>query len=485
MINRRNFLLSVGASLAAPRLDAMELPNEQTSRSLAASIPPAKPNFIVLICDDLGYGDLGSYGSKIYTPNLDAMTREGMRFTHFNSPNPTCSASRACVLTGRYAQRCGVTRVFFPFDKGGMNLDESTIANVLKVRGYASMCIGKWHLGQTPEYLPTSRGFDHYFGVPYSVDMSPLPMIRDTTIIEEHTDRNLLTQRYTKNAVEFIQSSKDKPFFLYLAYSYPHIPIHASDKFRGKSKQGIYGDAVQEIDWSVGEIFRTLREHGLEENTLVLFTSDHGPWYQGSPGTLRGRKDTSYEGGCRVPLIASWKGQIPVGKVSKAWTSNLDILPTLAALSDAPLPEKPLDGLNIWSLLSGKKDDVERDVMLYLSGDDWNVYCGRLGHWKLRFAEHNTPPYDLKPVQGRHTFRLAHPELYDLSDDPMESYDVAQANPQLVQQILERVDATIRSFPPTVQQAYQAQQQFVGNPATPPGARPRPLNRKAPPWHKT
>ena len=264
MINRRNFLLSVGASLAAPSLGAMEIPAEQASHQPSASNPPAKPNFVVMICDDLGYGDLGSYGSKLQTPNLDAMAREGMRFTHFNSPNPTCSASRACVLTGRYAQRCGVTRVFFPYDKGGMNLDESTIANVLKPCGYTSMCIGKWHLGQTPEYLPTSRGFDHYFGVPYSVDMSPLPMIRDTTIIEEHTDRNLLTERYTKNAVEFIQSSKDKPFFLYLAYSYPHIPIHASDKFRGKSKQGIYGDAVQEIDWSVGEIRRTLREHGLE-----------------------------------------------------------------------------------------------------------------------------------------------------------------------------------------------------------------------------
>ena len=485
MINRRDFLLSVGASLATPSLGAIEIPAEQTSHQPTRSNPPTKPNFIVMICDDLGYGDLGCYGSKIHTPNLDAMAREGMRFTHFNTPNPTCSASRACVLTGRYAQRCGVTRVFFPYDKGGMNLDESTIANVLKPRGYTSMCIGKWHLGQTPEYLPISRGFDHYFGVPYSVDMSPLPMIRDTTILEEHTDRNLLTQRYTKNAVEFIQSSKDKPFFLYLAYSYPHIPIHASDKFRGKSKQGIYGDAVQEIDWSVGEIRRTLREHGLEENTLVLFTSDHGPWYQGSPGMLRGRKDTSYEGGCRVPLIASWKGQIPEGKVSETWTSNLDILPTLAALSDAPLPEKPLDGLNISSLLSGKKDNIERDVMLYFSGDDWNVYCGRLDHWKLRFAEHDTPPYDLKPLQGRHTYRLAHPELYDLSDDPMESYDVAQANPQLVQQILERVDAKIPSFPPTVQQAYQAQQQLVGNPTTSPGARPRPINTKAPPWHKT
>lgn len=484
MIDRRNFLLSIGASIAAPSLGAVELGKEPAPTPLASSAPPAKPNFIVMICDDLGYGDLGSYGSKLQTPNLDAMAREGTRFTHFNTPNPTCSASRACLLTGRYAQRCGVSRVYFPYDKGGMNLDESTIASVLKPRGYTSMCIGKWHLGQTPEYLPTSRGFDHYFGVPYSVDMSPLPMIRDTTVIEEHTDRNLLTERYTKNAIEFIQSSKDKPFFLYMAYSYPHIPIHASDKFRGKSKQGIYGDAVLEIDWSVGEIRRTLREQGLEENTLVLFTSDHGPWYQGSPGMLRGRKDTSYEGGCRVPLIARWKGRIPAGKVSETWTSNLDILPTLAALSDAPLPEKPLDGLNISDILSGKKDTIERDVMLYLSGDDWNVYCGRLDHWKLRFAEHNTPPYDLQPVQGRHTYRLAHPELYDLSDDPMESYDVAQENPQLVQHILERVDAKIPSFPAEVQQAYQAQKQLVGNPTTSPGARPRPADAQTPPWHK-
>ena len=474
MINRRDFLYSVGASLATPGLAEMHVPSEQPSPRAAAPSRPAKPNFIVMICDDLGYGDLGSYGSKLSTPNLDAMAGEGVRFTHFNTPNPTCSASRASLLTGRYAQRCGVTRVYFPYDKGGMNLDESTIANVLRPRGYASMAIGKWHLGQTPEYLPTSRGFDRYFGVPYSVDMSPLPMIRDTTVIEEHTDPNLLTGRYTKEAVEFIESSKDKPFFLYLAYSYPHIPIHASEKFRGKSKQGIYGDAVQEIDWSVGEIRRTLREHGLEENTLVLFTSDHGPWYQGSPGMLRGRKDTSYEGGCRVPLIASWKGQIPAGKVSETWTSNLDILPTLAALSDAPLPKRPLDGLNITDILSNKKEKIERDVMLYFSGDDWNVYCGRLDHWKLRFAEHNTPPYDLEPVQGRHTYRLAHPELYDLSDDPMESYDVAQENPQLVQQILERVDAKMPDFPQKVQQAYLAQKQSVGNASTTAGARPRP-----------
>lgn len=485
MIDRRNFLFSVGASLAAPSLGALELTTEQPNQPPTPINRPAKPNFVVMICDDLGYGDLGSYGSKLQTPNLDAMAREGMRLTHFNSPNPTCSASRACVITGRYAQRCGVTRVYFPFDKSGMNLDESTIANVLKPRGYTSMAIGKWHLGQEPQYLPTSRGFDHYFGVPYSVDMSPLPMIRDTTIIEPHTDRNLLTQRYTKNAIEFIQASKDRPFFLYLAYSYPHIPIHASKNFRGKSKQGIYGDAVMEIDWSVGEIRRTLRELGLEENTLVMFTSDHGPWYQGSPGMLRGRKDTSFEGGCRVPLLASWKGQIPPGKVSGAWTSNLDILPTLAALSDASLPPKPLDGINIWEILTNKKDQTERDVMLYFSGDDWNVYCGRLNSWKLRFAEHNTPPYDLKPVQGRHTYRLAHPELYDLSDDPMESYDVAQENPQIVDRILQRVNAKIPSFPPPVQQAYQAQQQLVGSPYTPPGARPRPANGKEPPWHKT
>ncbi len=281
MINRRDFLLSAGASLAAPNLKALDIAGEQAPPTQLDSTRPEKPNFVVMICDDLGYGDLGSYGSKLYTPNLDAMAQEGMRFTHFNSPNPTCSASRACLMTGRYAQRCGVSNVYFPFSKDGMNLDESTIANVLKPRGYTSMCIGKWHLGQTSEYLPTNRGFDRYFGVPYSVDMSPLPLIEDTTILEQHTDRNLLTPRYTENALRFIEDRKGKPFFLYLAYSYPHIPIHASDKFRGKSKHGIYGDAVQEIDWSVGEIRRALRQQGLEENTLVLFTSDHGPWYQG------------------------------------------------------------------------------------------------------------------------------------------------------------------------------------------------------------
>ena len=311
MIHRRSFLASMASTLAA-RLDAA---------------PSKPPNIVFILCDDLGYGDLGCYGSKIPTPNLDRMAAAGVRFTNFSSADPVCSPSRAALLTGRYPTRVGVPHVFFPQDKGGMNLDEVTLANVLKNRGYRTICIGKWHLGRPVEYLPTSRGFDEYFGIPYSNDMNPRVLMHNTEVIEQETDLSTLTPRYTEQAIRFIRENRGSPMFLFLPQTYPHIPLGASERFRGKSPEGLYGDVVQEIDWSVGEIRRALKENGLEQNTLVIFTSDNGPWYQGSPGKLRGRKNTTYEGGVREPFIAAWPGKIPANRVCDGLASMLDMFP--------------------------------------------------------------------------------------------------------------------------------------------------------------
>ena len=295
----------MAATIAVPTVPAAAEPYDQTSNGAIIPLTGKRPkNVILMICDDLGYGDMGCYGSSLRTPNLDAMASGGCRFTHFNAGHPICSASRAALLTGRYGHRSGVRGAFGPHAKSGLALEESTLANLFRHQGYATKAIGKWHLGDAPEYLPTKRGFDSYYGVPYSVDMKPLPLIRDTQNLEETTDRELLTPRYTQEALDFLSGLHDKPFFLYLAYSYPHDPARASSRFHGKSGFGDFGDAVQEIDWSVGEITRSLRDKNLLNDTLMIFTSDHGPWYQGNPGNLRGRKSTTFEGGFRVPMIA-------------------------------------------------------------------------------------------------------------------------------------------------------------------------------------
>jgi arylsulfatase len=413
MIDRRAFMGSVGAALAA-----------QLSASRAQT-----PNVVFILCDDLGYGDLGSYGSKIRTPNLDRMAAEGMRFTNFCSADPVCSPSRAALLTGRYPTRVGVPRVLFPQDKEGLRLDETTLANALKARGYKTMCVGKWHLGRPDAYLPTNRGFDEYFGIPYSNDMNPRVLMHNTDVIEQEADLATLTPRYTDAAVKFIDANKASPFFLYMPHTYPHIPLGASEKFRGKSAEGIYGDVVEEIDWSAGEIRAALKRNGIASNTLIMFTSDNGPWYQGSPGKLRGSKNTTYEGGVREPFIAAWPGKIPKGRVCNGLTSMLDVFPTVAKLCGASLPQKALDGLDIWPLLSGQRDSIEREVLLYF--DAWDLQCARWNNWKLHLARHNTSAYNPVPAGGRLNFTLARPELYNLASDPDESYDVATQNPRL------------------------------------------------------
>ncbi len=452
IMNRRQFITAAGGAIA--------------SRALAAGSKP--PNIVFILCDDLGYGDLGSYGSRIHTPNLDRMAAEGVRFSNFCSADPVCSPSRAALLTGRYPTRVGVPRVFFPQDEGGLNLDETTMADMLKARQYKTMCVGKWHLGRPEPYLPTHRGFDEYFGIPYSNDMKPRVLLHNTEVVEQSADLDTLTQKYTEQAVKFIGSSKSSPFFLYMPHTYPHIPLGVSSTFRGKSEEGLYGDVVEEVDWSVGEVLKALKQNGLEQNTLVMFSSDNGPWYQGSPGKLRGRKNTTYEGGIREPFIARWPGKIRPGRVSNALASMLDIFPTVAKLCGGQLPAKPLDGIDIWPLLTGRQQSIERPPLLYF--DNWDLQCARWMNWKLHIARHNTAAYTPAPPGGRHSYLLPRPELYNLANDPDESYDVAAKNPEIVANIQAKITEMIPGFPRQVQEAYAGLQNLRANPAMPVGA---------------
>ena len=433
------------------------------------------PNIVFILCDDLGYGDLGCYGSKIETPNLNRLASEGVRFTNFCSADPVCSPSRAALLTGRYPTRVGVPRVLFPQDQDGLNLDETTIANVLKARGYRTMCTGKWHLGRPAKYLPTSRGFDEYFGIPYSNDMTPRVLLHNTEVVEETANLETLTLRYTEQARKFIAASKASPFFLYMPHTFPHIPLAASARFRGKSKEGLYGDVVQEIDWSVGEVLQSLKQNGLDRNTLVMFSSDNGPWYQGSPGKLRGRKNTTYEGGVREPFIARWTGRIPAGRVSDALASMMDVFPTVTKLCGGAMPGKPLDGIDIWPLLHGDRQRIERPPLLYF--DNWDLQCARWMDWKLHIARHNTAAYTPAPPVGRHSYLLPKPELYNLASDPDESYDVAPQNPEVVEQIQAKIGALIQDFPEPVRQAYAEAKARAVDPAMATGSYPQPVKQ--------
>lgn len=428
---------------------------------------PARPNVVFILCDDLGYGDLESYGSKIHTPNLNRMAAEGVRFTNWDAADPVCSPSRAALLTGRYPARVGVPKVLFPTDKDGLHLDEVTLANVLKAQGYRTMCVGKWHLGRPVEYLPTNRGFDEYFGIPYSNDMTPRVLMHNTEVIEQTADLDTLTERYTAEAVKFVKSAAEEktPFFLYMPHTFPHVPLGAGARWRGKSGMGLYGDVVQEIDWSVGEVLRTLKEAGVDGETLVMFSSDNGPWWQGSPGKLRGRKNTTYEGGVREPFIARWPGRIPAGRVVDAQTSMMDVFPTVTKLCHGVMPAKPLDGIDVWPLLTGTKKEIAREPLLYFN--EWDLQCARWGDWKLHVARFNTAAYVPAPVGGVHNFVLPKPELYDLKHDPDESYDVAPQHPEVVSEMLAKIDAMLETFPQEVRDAWAASKARKTNPMQP------------------
>ncbi|MBF0196118.1 MAG: sulfatase [Planctomycetes bacterium] len=384
-----------------------------------------QPNVIIIFTDDQGYQDLGSFGSpNIKTPNLDKIAKEGTRFTDFYSANSVCSPSRASLLTGRYPQRTSITGVLFPTSTNGLPQNEITIAELLKQKGYATACVGKWHIGHKKEYLPTQHGFDSYFGIPYSNDMSLFknptlskdvnlrdgasiekinqgiyypnkgenkrrsPLMRNEEVIEFPADQSTLTKRYTDEAIRFIENNKNKPFFLYLAHTMPHIPLYATEKFRGKSEQGPYGDTVEEIDFNVGRLMKALKENQLDENTLLIYTSDNGPWNLGKKGgcakPLRGYKFNTLEGGQRVPCLMRWPGQIPAGKVCSEISSTMDLLPTIATLADCTVPvDRTIDGKNIFDLMAGKNGaKTPHEYLYYWRGK--KVEAVRYGKWKLR-----------------------------------------------------------------------------------------------------
>lgn len=413
---------------------------------------PARPNIILIFADDLGYGDLGCYGHPtIRTPNLDRMASEGIRFTQFYAAAPVCSPSRAALLTGRYPMRSGVTRVLFPDSQGGLPPSEITTAEILRGAGYRTAAVGKWHLGHLPQYLPTQQGFQSYFGIPYSNDMTPtagpgspgapkhppLPLMRDDKVIEREPDQSRLTARYTEEATRFIKSSKGKPFFLYYPQTFPHVPLYASEKFRGTSARGLYGDVVEELDWSVGEIFKALQQTGLDRNTLVMFTSDNGPWlirgeHGGSAGLLREGKGTTWEGGMRVPCIARWPERVSPGLVSRAFASTLDLLPTFADLAGAKTPgDRVIDGQSVTALLQGAGRDREQEFFFW---DLEDLRAARFGRWKLHVSTKNVVD------QPRGVTKLDRPVLYDLLTDPSETTDVAEKNPDTVRDLLARIE---------------------------------------------
>jgi arylsulfatase A-like enzyme len=410
------------------------------------------PNFVIIYADDLGYGDLGCYGAKGYrTPNLDRMAREGIRFTDFYVAQPVCSASRAALLTGCYPNRVGILGALGPGAKHGVSDREKTIAQVLKPRGYATAIYGKWHLGHHPRFLPTRHGFDDYFGLPYSNDMWPkhpsakfpaLPLIEGEKTVATNPDQTKLTTWYTERAVRFIARNKDKPFFLYVPHAMPHVPLHVSDKFKGKSKRGLYGDVIMEIDWSVGQVLAALKKHGLDERTLVIFASDNGPWlsygdHAGSAGPLREGKMTTFEGGVREPCLMRWPGKIPAGKVCREPAMTIDLLPTLAKLAGAELPRHKIDGLDIWPLMAGDPRAKSPHEAFYFYWDN-ELQAVRSGRWKLHFPHTYRTPAGKGGTGGKPAKvveRKTPLALYDLEKDVGETTNVAEKHPDVVKRL--------------------------------------------------
>jgi arylsulfatase len=426
--------------------------------------PDGPPNIIVIFADDQGYRDLACYGApNIKTPNIDQMASEGVRFTNFYVAQPVCSASRAALLTGCYSSRVSIHGALFPGAKIGLNPQEQTIAEICKSKGYKTAMVGKWHLGDHPDFLPTKQGFDEYLGLPYSNDMWPghpnnkthnfprLPLIENDSAIEyldEH--QNMLTTRYTERAVDFIERNRQSPFFLYVAHSMPHVPLFVSDKFRGKSEGGLYGDVTSEIDWSVGKILEALKQFGLDENTLVIYTSDNGPWlsygqHAGSALPLREGKGTVLEGGVRVPCVMRWPGKIPAGVVQHKAAMTIDILPTVAGLISADLPEKAIDGKNIWPLIANEADATPSHDAFYFYYKQNELQGMRSGKWKLYF------PHEYRSFAGlsgknnglpvNYVQRQMGLELYDLENDISETNNVAAQYPSVVDSLQNMANA--------------------------------------------
>lgn len=432
---------------------------------------PQLPNIILIFIDDQGYADIGPFGAKGYsTPNLDHMAAEGSRFTNFHVPQPVCSASRAGLLTGCYPNRIGIHGALGPEAKHGIASTEVTLAELVRQRGYVTGMAGKWHLGTPKEFLPIHHGFDEYLGLPYSNDMwplhpeanpgryPPLPLIEGDIVVQPdlgHEEQNQLTTLYTERAVRFIEKNKDRPFFFYLAHSMVHVPLHVSDKFRGKSQRGLYGDVCMEVDWSVGEVLAALKRCGVDDKTLVIYTSDNGPWlsygdHNGSADPLREGKGTCWEGGTRVPTIMRWPGVIPVGVSNDSMLMTIDLFPSIARLIDARLPAHKIDGLDVWPLIIGAAGakNPHNGYAFYYENNQLQAVTTADGRWKLqlphvyRTLNGRAGGTNGIPVKYEHR-RIERAELYDLGSDLGETMDVAAAHPEVVQQ-LESFAETVR-----------------------------------------
>jgi len=461
--------------------------------SLLGAVPNAgprgqnstRPNIVLILMDDMGYADIGSFnvsgGAKnIRTPHLDRLAREGTRFTSFYVSQAVCTASRASLLTGCYANRVGLQGALNHTSTAGLHADETTLAEMCRARGYATAVFGKWHLGTKAAFNPLRNGFDEFLGIPYSNDnsrfhpternMPPLPLYDGERVIETDSDQGAFTRRFTERAVAFIERNRERPFFLYVPQVMPHVPIFASEKFRGKSAAGLYGDVIEELDASVGEIMAALRKHGLERNTLVMVLSDNGPFlsygtHAGSARPLREGKLTTFEGGVRVPFIARWPGRIPARRVSDAPVMTIDLLPTIAELIGAPLPERKIDGVSFRSLLLGEaKAPAPHEAFFFYSGEE--LQAVRSGRWKLHFPHQyltvdGQPGRDGKPanfgnlkpasitqsgiagIATRHGYRVESLELslFDLGNDIGETRNVAARHPDVVRRLTKLAEA--------------------------------------------
>jgi len=434
-------LLSFGAAIAADRL----------------------PNFVIIFIDDMGYADIGPFGAQGYqTPALDRMAREGRIFTDFYVSQAVCSASRASLMTGSYNVRVGIFGALNHRAEHGLSAREMTLAEVVKQKGYATACYGKWHLGHHPKFLPTSHGFDEYFGLPYSNDMWPyhptagkdypsLPLIEGVRVVDSDVtgeDQAQLTRLYTERAVRFIERHKSRPFLVYLPHTMVHVPLFVSEKFRGKTRRGLFGDVVEEVDWSVGQILDTIRRLGLERQTMVIFTSDNGPWlsygdHAGSAGPLREGKGTMFDGGCRVPTVMWWPGRIPAGTRCTEPAMTIDLLPTIARLVGARLPDHPIDGKDIWPLIAGEAGARSPQEAYYFYWGQ-ELQAVRMGRWKLHF------PHTYRTLAGRPGGSGGKPapyeearielSLFDLATDVGETTNVADRHPDVVARMRQLAD---------------------------------------------
>jgi arylsulfatase A-like enzyme len=461
-------------------------------------VKPSTPNIVLILMDDMGYGDIGRTGANQYeTPNLNRLANQGMQFTWYYCPQAVSSASRAGLLTGCYPNRVGISGALMPWATNGINPSETTIAEILKTKNYRTGIIGKWHLGHHRMFLPLQHGFDEYYGIPYSNDMWPvdfdgvpihlkdttsnkmkypvLPLIEGNEKVGEVPDlagQDKLTTEYTRRAVSFIEKNKKGPFFLYFPHSMVHIPLGVSEKFRGKSKQGFYGDVMMEVDWSVGEILKALERNGLDKNTLVIFTSDNGPWlnfgnHAGNTGGLREGKGTSWEGGQRVPCIMKWPGVIPEGEICNQLASSIDLLPTLAEITGAALPEHKIDGVSILRLMRGDKNAEPRSEFLYYYQSN-ALEAVQRDFWKLVLPHSYRTYTGVKPGNEgwpgpTKQLQVEKAQLYDLRRDPGEWYDVSETYPEKVKELQELAEKARQDLGDDITKSPGANRRKAGN----------------------